>query len=172
MNKKKLKKSFCVCIWLCILVFQFSGNENNADNKSLSQRLIFINAALQYLGTPYKYAGCSEEGMDCSGLIYKTALDTLNLALPRSARELGEFVEKIDDEEVQPGDLLFFNTTGRISHVGIYLGSGNFVHSSSDDAVTGVVITSLTNVYWKKCYRFAGRILEPEDIFLNPIAAR
>ncbi|NVP25732.1 C40 family peptidase [Treponema phagedenis] len=110
--------------------------------------------------------------MDCSGLIYKTALDTLNLALPRSARELGEFVEKIDDEEVQPGDLLFFNTTGRISHVGIYLGSGNFVHSSSDDAVTGVVITSLTNVYWKKCYRFAGRILEPEDIFLNPIAAR
>ncbi len=140
-----------------------------AEQPPESPRLSFINAAYKYLKTPYKYANADVNGMDCSGLVYRSSLDSVKIALPRSASGLASFAKRIRNEEVMPGDLLFFNTAGttveKITHVAIYIGGGEFIHSASEGPATGVIISSLEEKYWKACYRFAGRILPEEDIF-------
>ncbi|UTC51876.1 C40 family peptidase [Treponema sp. OMZ 855] len=130
-----------------------------------SQRIAFVNNALSYLGTPYRYAGHSRKGMDCSGFVFRNGADVLKLQMPRRSDALAEYAKRITDEEIQPGDLLFFNTAGGISHVGIYIGAGKFIHSASDGPHTGVIISSIQESYWRKTYRFAGSIMKPEEIF-------
>ncbi|UTC43703.1 C40 family peptidase [Treponema sp. OMZ 857] len=130
-----------------------------------SQRIAFVNNALSYLGTPYRYAGHSRKGMDCSGFVFRNGADVLKLQMPRRSDTLAEYAKRITDEEIQPGDLLFFNTAGGISHVGIYIGAGKFIHSASDGPHTGVIISSIQESYWRKTYRFAGSIMKPEEIF-------
>ena len=137
-----------------------------APPPNVSQRIAFVNNALSYLGTPYRYGGCSAKGMDCSGFVYRTGIDVLALQMPRRSDALAEYAKRITDEEIQPGDLLFFNTAGGISHVGIYIGAGKFIHSASDGPHIGVIISSIQESYWKKTYRFAGSIMKPEEIFL------
>ena len=131
-----------------------------------SQRIAFVNNALNYLGTPYRYAGHSPKGMDCSGFVSRNGADVLKLQMPRRSDAIAEYAKRITDEEIQPGDLLFFNTAGGISHVGIYIGAGKFIHSASDGPRTGVIISTIQEPYWKKAYRFAGSIMKPEEIFL------
>lgn len=138
-------------------------SENEKEFQVEERRLILINEALKYLNIRYKYAGADENGFDCSGLIYKSALDSIKLQLPRSVSAIAQFVKKIEDDKALPGDLLFFNTTGKISHIGIYLGEGRFVHSASSGEKTGVIISSLEEKYWKKAYRFAGRIIHKQE---------
>ena len=137
-----------------------------APTSNVSQRIAFVNNALSYFGTPYRYGGCSAKGMDCSGFVYRTGIDVLALQMPRRSDALAEYAKRITDEEIQPGDLLFFNTAGGISHVGIYIGAGKFIHSASDGPHSGVIISSIQESYWKKTYRFAGSIMKPEEIFL------
>ncbi len=158
-----MKKVF----FLYLIIILFSCNSFPEENKNTeSKRLSFINTAYRYLKTPYKYAGTDEQGMDCSGLIYRSALKSANISLPRSAAGIASFVERIKDADIQPGDLLFFNTVGKkISHVGLYIGNKEFIHSASQGASTGVIISSLNEKYWKNCYRFAGRLLPKEAIF-------
>ena len=136
-----------------------------APSPNVSQRIAFVNNALSYLETPYRYGGCSATGMDCSGFVYRTGVDVLELQMPRRSDALAEYSKRITDEEIQPGDLLFFNTVGGISHVGIYIGAGKFIHSASAGPRTGVIIASIQESYWKKTYRFAGSIMKPEKIF-------
>lgn len=135
-----------------------------------SKRIIFINNALQYLGTPYRYGGDSEKGMDCSGLVCRCGADVLEMQLPRRSDSLAEYAVKIDESGVQPGDILFFNTTGRISHTGIYIGAGKFIHAASDGPKTGVIISELAESYWKNAYRQAGRIMPAESVFTGEAA--
>ena len=132
-----------------------------------SQRIAFVNNALSYLGTRYRYAGHSSKGMDCSGFVFRNGADVLQLQMPRRSDAIAEYSKRITDEEIQPGDLLFFNTAGGISHVGIYIGAGKFIHSASDGPHTGVIISSIQESYWKKTYRFAGSIMKPEEIFFS-----
>ena len=135
-----------------------------------SQRLAFVTHALNYLGTPYRYGGRTSKGMDCSGLVYRTGADVLTLQMPRRSDAIAEYAKRITDEEIQTGDLLFFNTAGGISHVGIYIGAGKFIHSASDGPSTGVIISSIQDSYWKKTYRFACSIMKPEQIFFAEAA--
>ena len=105
-----------------------------------SQRIAFVNNALRYLGTPYRYAGHSSKGMDCSGFVYRNGSDILKLQMPRRSDAIAEYAKRITDEEIQPGDLLFFGKSrDRIRHVGIYLGNGEFIHEA-----TQVKVGSLT----------------------------
>ncbi len=153
---------FTAYVFLILSIVQAEQTNEKVD----SPRLSFINEAYKYLKTPYKYAGASSTGMDCSGLIYRSALDSVNKPLPRRASEIATYAKRIDNAEIQPGDLVFFVTYGeKISHVGIYIGEGEFIHSASAGPRTGVIISALSEKYWKKCYRFAGRILPKEDIF-------
>lgn len=154
-----------ICLILLSLSVLFA-----AEPEATSKRIDFINHALGYLGTPYRYGGQSTKGMDCSGFICCCASDNLELQLPRRSDAIAQYATKIADSEIQPGDLLFFNTTNRISHVGIYIGAGKFVHSASDGPKKGVIVSRIQERYWKKTYRFTGRIMEPESIFTTEAA--
>ncbi len=138
-------------------------NQAEAQRK----REAFMKAALAYQGTPYIRGGNSKAGIDCSGLVCRAGEEALDVKLPRTVLSLEQYAEKIPESEREPGDLVFFNTTGRISHVGIYIGNGEFVHSASDGPKTGVIISNLSENYWNRTYRFSARILpavEPERL--------
>lgn len=113
--------------------------------------------AARWLGVPYKYAGNDKKGVDCSGLTSQVFLKTLNVKMPRSSREQQQWCINIRKENLQPGDLVFFATgsdRNRVSHVGIYIGSGDIIHASSS---RGVIISNLTENYYLKRYHSSGR---------------
>ncbi len=134
----------------------------SGSGEPLGDRL--IDGAREMLGTPYVWGGESEGGVDCSGLIYKLLTDAgaSGKCLPRRASEqmagLGFAVEK---EDLQPGDLVFFSTyKPGPSHVGVYLGDGDFIHASS--AKHQVAVGNLSESYYKKRYCGARRITQEE----------
>jgi len=115
-----------------------------------------IRVSAQWLRTPYKYGGQSKSGVDCSafvGIVYKEAL---GITLPRSSSAIAKSATSVQRSNLHCGDIVFFtNKEKRISHVGIYLSNGNFVHASTS---SGVAVASLNNSYWKSYYAGAGRI--------------
>jgi cell wall-associated NlpC family hydrolase len=121
-------------------------------------------------GTPYVWGGESDDGVDCSGLIYKILLDegASGKCLPRRASEqMAQLGLAVDKEDLQPGDLVFFTTyKPGPSHVGIYLGDGNFIHASS--AQHKVAISSLSERYYKERFCGARRITEDEIRSMKP----
>lgn len=110
-------------------------------------------------GTPYKSSGSSKKGFDCSGFT-RYVFDALGVDLPHNSASQYEVGTEVARKDLQPGDLVFFNTNGRsISHVGIYIGNGTFVHSESG---RGVVNTKLNDpYYWSKRYVGAKRVNVP-----------
>ncbi|MCM3146107.1 C40 family peptidase [Brevibacillus sp. MER 51] len=110
-------------------------------------------------GTPYKSSGSSKKGFDCSGFT-RYVFDALGVDLPHNSASQYELGTEVARKDLQPGDLVFFNTNGRsISHVGIYIGDGTFVHSESG---RGVVNTKLSDpYYWSKRYVGAKRLSVP-----------
>lgn len=117
-----------------------------------------LGQAMTLLGVPYKRGGSSAEtGFDCSGFVrhmYETSIGRL---LPRRAEEQASATDKIDRSELNPGDLVFFNTMRRtFSHVGIYLGDGKFIHAPS--AGKAVRVDDLRAAYWTKRFTGARRV--------------
>lgn len=113
-----------------------------------------LQAALKYLGTPYKFAANSDVSLDCSAFVQRVYAE-VGLGLPRTSREQWEALSAVQDQ-VKPGDLVFFSFGGRqIDHVGIYLGRGVFVHASTYGG--RVVIESLEAPYYQKVYKGARR---------------
>jgi hypothetical protein len=101
----------------------------------------------------------AETGFDCSGFVRATYEQAMGLMLPRRAEEQAAAAHKIDKTELQPGDLVFFNTLRRAySHVGIYLGEGKFIHSPRSGA--RVRVESMDQSYWKKRFNGARRVLD------------
>jgi len=118
-------------------------------------------AAGKYERTPYRYGGLDQRGLDCSGLVYLSFYDALGVRVPRNTWSLYSWVEKIRIENASPGDLVFFMTTGNgaVSHVGIFVGDGRFIHAASEGPVTGVMYSNLDDRYWSRTFAGAGRAL-------------
>ena len=136
--------------------------EAMSTEQAQEAREAFINYAKQFVGVPYVYGGTDRNGIDCSGLVYVSAKEAVNRGLPRSASDLYSYVRIIPDARKEPGDLLFFRTVDtRISHVAIYIGNGQFIHAISDGPNTGVILSSLSERYWKEKYCAAGQFLPP-----------
>ena len=115
-------------------------------------------------GKAYKWNGKTPEtGFDCSGFVYRVFVQATGQEVPRTSAGLYAWSEPISSLEMQKGDLLFFNTTGTVSHVGIYMGNGRFIHSASDGPETGVIISSLEEPYWKDRFIGAGRVIPPAE---------
>ena len=114
--------------------------------------------ALALLGVHYKWGSDSpERGFDCSGLVTHVFQQVAGIVLPRSSQSMSKVGEKIDKTELQPGDLVFFNTRRRpFSHVGIYIGEERFVHAPRRGGE--VEVTSMQGGYWKKRYNGARRV--------------
>ena len=121
-----------------------------------------IDSAYSYIGTPYKWAGTSRSGMDCSGFV-STAFSAINVPLSRSSTEMSTQGTDIPLSQAEVGDLLFFKTTrkrNRISHVGIVVGVGEevkFIHASVSQ---GITVSSLSEDYWQKAYAKTSRVLK------------
>ena len=105
-------------------------------------------------GTPYHLGGLSRKGVDCSGFVYLTFLNRLDIRLPRSTEGQSRVGLRVPVTELEPGDLVFFHT-GRYRHVGIYLQDSKFLHVSTH---AGVRISSLNSEYWSRTYWQARRI--------------
>jgi cell wall-associated NlpC family hydrolase len=115
--------------------------------------------SLLLLGSPYRMGGSSpREGFDCSGLVQHVFAETFNLKMPRTTEEQGMVGYAIRRHELEPGDLVFFNTRGRSnSHVGIYLGKSQFVHAPTRRGV--VRVESMNERYWSTRFDQARRLI-------------
>jgi len=116
-------------------------------------------AAMGSLGVPYRRGGNTfEGGFDCSGFVRAMYEQTVGLILPRVAAQQAAATQQIDRAELQPGDLVFFNTLHRaFSHVGIYVGDHKFIHSPKPGAE--VRIEDLRVNYWNRRFDGARRVL-------------
>ncbi|MGE4377484.1 MAG: C40 family peptidase [Burkholderiaceae bacterium] len=117
--------------------------------------------AMGFLGVPYRRGGSSAEtGFDCSGFVRAIYQQTIGLVLPRSANQQAANTQVIDKKELQPGDLVFFNTMRRaFSHVGIYVGDGKFIHSPRSGAE--VRVEDMQMAYWQRRFDGARRVVAP-----------
>ncbi len=111
------------------------------------------------LGTPYRLGGSRpSEGLDCSGLIAHVVEEAFRLRFPRTTDEQAMVGSPVSRQSLAPGDLVFFNTSGRPnSHVGVYLGESRFVHAPTSRGV--VRIESLEQGYWSKRFDQARRLI-------------
>ncbi len=121
-----------------------------------------LSHGLSLVGTRYRFGGGSvSSGFDCSGFIGYLFKEEAGMKLPRSTRELINLdAPLVSRNELEPGDLIFFNNRGRgrVSHAGIYLGDDQFIHSSSSRS-GGVRVDSLDDSYWSRSYMEAKRVL-------------
>ncbi len=115
--------------------------------------------AISLVGTPYRYGGNTPDGgFDCSGLVNYVYRDMLDMRLPRTTRELaGLQGPRIQPERLASGDLVFFGSSGSVTHVGIYVGEGRFVHAPSSGGT--VRLDRLDGHYWRDHYSGARRLL-------------
>jgi cell wall-associated NlpC family hydrolase len=114
--------------------------------------------AMGFLGVPYKRGGNSAEtGFDCSGFVRAIYQQTVGMVLPRRADQQAASTQVIDKKELQPGDLVFFNTMRRtFSHVGIYVGDGKFIHSPRSGSE--VRVEDMRQSYWQRRFDGARRV--------------
>ena len=126
----------------------------NVEVESLANSTLY-NFVEEWWATRYHYGGSTKRGIDCSA--YSGALlgSVWGIKTPRTARAMYDIAEKIDRENLQEGDLVFFNTRGGVSHVGVYLGNGYFTHASTGN---GVTINNLEENYYRSKFISGGRI--------------
>ena len=128
--------------------------EVSRGSSALGRRIVA--SSMQYLGVPYVFGGTTPNGFDCSGYV-RYVFANAGIYLPRTADAQYECGYPVSTAELVPGDLVFFSTyEAGASHVGIYLGDGNFINASSS---RGVSIASLYSSYWGSCYIGARRVM-------------
>ncbi len=125
--------------------------------------------AMGFLGVPYRRGGNTvESGFDCSGFVRAIYQQTVGLVLPRRATEQAAATQTIDQKDLRPGDLVFFNTLRRaFSHVGIYVGDGKFIHSPKPGAE--VRVESMGGSYWQRRFDGARRVTAASPAAPEPV---
>lgn len=193
-----MSRWFCLLLLVCATTAQAAPQTANSDDmdrllsdKGLLTRLenvshqvadkahtvagqaseLVVNA-MGFLGVPYKRGGNSAEtGFDCSGFVRAMYEQTVGLLLPRRADQQAAATQVIDKKELQPGDLVFFNTMRRnFSHVGIYVGDGKFIHSPRSGSE--IRVEDMGVAYWKRRFNGARRVTSAEGATSTAQAAQ
>ena len=138
------------------------SNESTGSNGSTSSSInAVLNFTNQQLGKAYAWGAQGPNSFDCSGLTYYVYKNAAGITLPRTSSEQSKYGTTVSRSNLQPGDLVFFDTSGPnngvVSHVGIYVGNGQMIHSSSSQGK--VIKVSIETSYWKNAYVTAKRIL-------------
>jgi len=109
-----------------------------------------------WIGTPYRFGGSSKKGIDCSAFTKELYTQVFNMDIKRSSRDIFSMVTPVGKDDLKEGDLMFFKIHSRsITHVGIYLGDGRFVHAANK----GVAISNISDEYYSKYFYRGGRML-------------
>jgi cell wall-associated NlpC family hydrolase len=145
--------SFCFVLLLTLL-----NAENNSDTYTKIEKIIIL--AKSKIGDSYEPAKAGPDHFDCSGFVYYVFKKN-GIAIPRSSLTQSQSGDKLKRDELKKGDILFFDTHDRqhINHSGIYLGNGEFIHSSSGKAYA-VTISELDRGFYKDKFRWGVRKVE------------
>ena len=161
-------------------ILLYSADDNKSQTQANTETVsnswqekaqeVLINA-LSLTGIQYKYGGNSPAtGFDCSGFVRYVFRNAANLSLPPTARAIAQIGKSVKKDELQPGDLVFFNTLkSAFSHVGIYLGDNKFIHAPSKGKA--VQVESMQNSYWSSRFEGAQRLDEEVEKSNNTSAA-
>ncbi|MGY3264122.1 C40 family peptidase [Lysobacter sp. HA35] len=138
------------------VVFPAVWPTTTPDNPDAANAVLM--RALSLVGTPYRYGGNTPDaGFDCSGLVGYVFHDTLAQQLPRNSGDLARLGQGVGFDRMATGDLVVFGDTASVSHVGIYVGEGRFVHAPSTGGT--VRLDRLDGPYWRDHFRGARRVL-------------
>jgi cell wall-associated NlpC family hydrolase len=141
-------KKYIIAVLVSLTMFFGGFFGTNNTNAATSYGAKAATIAQKHVGVPYKWGGITPKGFDCSGLVYYS-FKKAGKTLPRTSAEMYKKGKAVAKKNLTKGDLVFFSTYKKgASHVGIYIGSNKFVHTSSK----GVRIDSLSNPYWSKVY--------------------
>jgi cell wall-associated NlpC family hydrolase len=159
----------------CLFAISTAGLAQNADERSFGAAAAatmkdaaasayrsaqdLTSAALNLIGIRYKWGGNTPEtGLDCSGLVRYVFQQVTGVTLPRTAKDMSQLGERIAIADLQPGDLVFFNTRRfAFSHVGIYLGDNRFVHAPRRGR--DVEVAEFDSGFWQKRFSGARRLV-------------
>ena len=160
---KKMMKPVGMATEFCSsLQFKYAQLLNR--NVELVTNTSLIGFIDDWWGTKYRYGGTTKKGIDCSSFTGLLMGSVFGFALPRTAKQQYSVCSKLSKDDMLEGDLVFFNPRGGVSHVGVYLGDGYFVHSSSS---AGVTINSLNESYYSRKFIGGGRIENEQYAALN-----
>ncbi len=142
----------------CKLVDYDSSVSSEDTSTSSSTREKVVAYAKKFLGTKYVYGGTKPStGFDCSGFV-RYVLAEYGYSIPRTSASQYSGTTRIKKSELKLGDLIFFGNSGKVNHVGMYIGNNNFIHAENSN--TGVVISSLSSSYYSSHYIGCGRVIK------------
>lgn len=154
-TRKAVFYTFAFFLFVLIVPKLCAQNEvKMSPSEAAVARQKLVDYSKQFIGKPYVSGGIGPNSFDCSGLIFTISRESIGVQLPRTTQAIYNFCKEIDASEREAGDLVFFKTTasGKVSHVGLYIGNSQFIHAASDGPNTGVIISSLKEGYWKAHY--------------------
>ena len=134
-----------------------ASSQIKIDSSLPAETKALLAEASKWIGTAYKYGGDTRSGVDCSGLMINLYRNAVNIKLPRSSSQQQQYCSRISKNDLVEGDLVFFSTGSgsKVSHVGMYIGDGRMVHSSTS---RGVIVSALNEAYYQRTFHSAGRV--------------
>lgn len=155
-SSKKPRKFFVAALLFAQLAFIAPAQADDGNTSIISG---LISKAKTLIGTPYRFGGVGPGGFDCSGFMQYVFKKSADIDLPRTSSDMATMGEKVAKADLQQGDMVFFAHNGsRISHVGMYVGDGKFIHSPSTGK--SVEIVNLDSKYWKSRFITARRVVQ------------
>lgn len=140
-----------ILISACLFSFKTIRSQNFSDS--------LLNKFIQtWIGTPYRFGGKSNRGIDCSQLNKKLYEYVYKISLPNICKEQYSFTERIKFDDLKKGDLLFFNSNSSPSgwHCGVYIGDEKFIHASNRK--TGVIVSNIKEKDYRRRFKSGGRV--------------